>query len=1696
MGWLAGVVEAAPIISEIVASNEASAVDEDGEASDWLEIYNPDPTAVDLQGWHLTDNAGDPAKWTFPAGVTLEPGGFLRVWASGKDRTQNPAALHTNFSLSASGEYLALIAPNGTAASEFSPGFPALERDESYGIPFETTTLVAVDAAASVLIPADGSLGTTWTQRDFTPGAGWTTGPAPLGFGSSAPGFYIEERASSAAITSITIAEQVLNGTNATDKLEALRPMVNITSGGFNDGHFEDGLPPLHGEADNYALRASATLIIPEAGLYTFHVRSDDGFRLRLDGTIISQFTSTRNPANTFTTRELTAGEHSLVLSFFGNAGDDELELSAAKVTETTTTVTDAFRLIGDTANGGLAVIAPPNPLLPEITTDLEEAMKGRNASAYVRVPFTVTDPAVMETLSLALAYNDGFVAYLNGTEVARDNAPATAAFDSAATAARPALASLEPVSFNISRHRSLLVAGANVLAIHGLNAAAGDDSFLLAPQLLAGRRASGSPLFFTTPTPGAPNPATGVLGHTMTPSFAPERGFQTAPIQVTLASTNGATIRYTTDGSTPTRENGTTYTAPIAVSATTVLRAAAFLDGYADSADVTHTYLFLDDVIAQPSARPGVGWPNPGTTGGQKMDYAMDTRIVNHANPDLGGPEQTKAALRALPTLSLTTDLPNLFHASTGIYNHATNRGRTWERRASLELIAAPGEPEPGFHVNMGLRLRGGYSRSGDNPKHAFRAFFRREYGAGKLDYPIFPDDPTAATEFDKFDIQCSQNYSWSFGTSDINAKHNALREIWARDAQLDLGQPSTRGRFVHLYLNGVYWGIYQIQERAEANWGESYLGGNADDYDIVKNDRAGAIEATDGYYLTMPDGSDAAWKKLWTATRASYFINSDRNPASPYAANVFTPEEKLAAYYKVQGLLADGRTRSGDPVLLDVDNLIDYYILIVLTRNSDSGLSLGGQSPNNFYTARNRLGDFGFVSISHDGEHSMDAQNSAERWGPFDSPTGTYWNNIAYSNPIYYHQDLFASAEYRMRFADRIYRHFFHNGPLTAAANQARLDRRATEIEPAIIAESARWGDSTSGTPRTIATWRTARNDTRNFFTNRSTVYLTEARNRGYYPSIDPPEFNQRGGEITAGFQATLANPNPTGVIYYTTDGSDPRPVGGGFAPLVLLPEFSPASYLVPSEANGGSALTKEQWTSVAAPPNAAAWTSGPLGFGFNPANRPATTNFTPFIKTDVKAALQPEGGTPNGSLYVRAPLTLTAEQLAAMKSLRLRVRYDDAYICWLNGQEVVRKGVNAAFNPAWNSVSGTVRTDAAAIGQDEVFLADFQSLLVAGENVFAFQVMNQTASGNDLLFSPEIVTDVTSGTAGQAYTGPLTLNAPTFLKTRVLDGTTWSALNEAYFITPAVPASAANIVVSEFHYAPLGPQTPAESGYEGKDFEFLELLNIGAQPVDLNGVAFTQGVTYTFAGVTPVPPGGRVVLAVNVPAFTRRYGVSVPVLGPYDGNLNNAGETLRLTATDGVTIIKEFTYSPNAPWPTAADGNGPSLVLIDPTANPAHGNATSWKASALPNGSPGAAEPELSGYASWKAAHGGLDDDADPDGDGLGVLLEYALGGSPTTNDRALQPTGGVQALAVGGVTADYLTLTFTRPAGVTDVDYLAESSPSLIAESWSPTETVLVSQTSAGDGAETLVFRSAQPVTPGQRLFLRLRVRVQE
>lgn len=173
-------VLANPVITEFLASNINGLTDEDGDTSDWIELHNPTSSTLNLEGWQLTDDRSELSKWTFPA-TTVPPDAYLVIFASGKNRTAADSELHTNFKLSAEGESLILVSPDGVSSSSFE--FPSQVADFSYGATpaNNTLTLISDSAPARVLVPDSSDNGTVWRNPTFDDSS-WREGNLGVGF--------------------------------------------------------------------------------------------------------------------------------------------------------------------------------------------------------------------------------------------------------------------------------------------------------------------------------------------------------------------------------------------------------------------------------------------------------------------------------------------------------------------------------------------------------------------------------------------------------------------------------------------------------------------------------------------------------------------------------------------------------------------------------------------------------------------------------------------------------------------------------------------------------------------------------------------------------------------------------------------------------------------------------------------------------------------------------------------------------------------------------------------------------------------------------------------------------------------------------------------------------------------------------------------------------------------------------------------------------------------------------------------------------------------------------------------------------------------------------------------------------------------------------------------------------------------------
>jgi hypothetical protein len=692
----------------------------------------------------------------------------------------------------------------------------------------------------------------------------------------------------------------------------------------------------------------------------------------------------------------------------------------------------------------------------------------------------------------------------------------------------------------------------------------------------------------FGLPSPAAQN--VGIYeGFVSDIEFSHERGFYDESFYLTLATeTEDAIIYYSLDGTEPYHttargsSSGTAYTGPISISRTTCLKAIATKTGWMPTNIKTHTYIFVEDVIRQsPTGQaPGPGWPT-GSVNSQVINYGMDPDIVN----DSRYRNLMDDALLAIPSISLVTDLENLFDSSKGIYVNARNDGLNWERRTSVELINPDGTP--GFGLDAGLRIRGAYSRTGSNPKHAFRLIFRNEYGAGKLRYPLFGDE--GVDEFDKIDLRTSQNFSWAF---EGDSRNTMIRDVFSRDVQRDMGQPYTRSRYYHLYINGHYWGIYQTQERADADYAESYLGGDQEEYDVIKNDSSGsrALHAT--------DGNIDAYRRLYNAAVAGFSSNE--------------------AYLAVQGLRPDGTPDPTGEKLLDPENLMDYMICTYYTGDPDAPVSCWAHFSNNVFAIYNRVSPKGFTWFRHDAEHSLGANLGGTRGlnedrlltDSRDRSIGERWEHF---NPAWLHIRLTANQEYLMQFADRVNMYFSNYSLLTTSPNIQRWMARADQIDLAIIAESARWGDAKRSTPRTKEDWEGQNNYMVNtFFPARTQIVINQMRSVNMFPNTALVSFNQHGGEIIPGFELFMSQNNGTpGTIYYTLDGSDPRSSDTPQQATVLVSEDADKRAIVPigpisDDWNGGEAFDDSAWLSC---------TGSPGGVGFE-----RTSGYQDFIRLDL--------------------------------------------------------------------------------------------------------------------------------------------------------------------------------------------------------------------------------------------------------------------------------------------------------------------------------------------------------------------------------------------------------------------------------------------------------------------------------------------
>ena len=1584
-------LSASVYLSELVAWGGSDLVDADGESPDWIEIANAGDETADLTGWALTDDASDPDKWVFPS-VSLDPDERLVVFASGKDRTDPRDELHTSFALDADGEYLALVDAGGTIISEFEDGFPEQKSGLSYGCEPVTIETDLLEGAALVYqIPTLANSGDAWTEADFD-ATSWTAGDSPLGYDQADPGtteathFFSLDSVANADTLAVSTQDSAGTGYggDANDKfLTGPLPaggLLDTPDGStFQLASYEGANTLLLDLDDEAILDVDDANYSRIAVLHTgvsFHTSDTNGTAtfLYADGSQESQEWDVADCYGTNSQGDSVDAVTGLTLQRFSTGfpylnrqwWSQTFEIDPARTL--TRIIFDTHDVIdgqGDDAQFGVyAVTGYREPTYDALlATDLEAAMAGANSSVRARWTFDVDSTATGDDLVLKIQYDDGFVAMLDGVEIARRNAPeGTPAWNATATASRTREECLATETIVIAGGAGLLSDGENVLAIQGLNDSASDETFFLSAGLSLVSVESGDWTYTDVPTPGEPN-VEGLAGWLHLPLFDVQRGFYDDPFSLSLGTwQEGAVVRYTLDGSEPSATNGVDYIAPLTIPHTTTVRAAVFADDYWPSESTTQTYIFAKDTLTQPATRDGYAQPVMQSRGGGTLMVPLDFEVDPEIVDDPAYHDDYLQGLLEIPTISLVLDVDDLFD-SDGFYpNGGSNENGEFERPVSVEIID-PNHLESNVQANAGIQ-----PHSHPLVKRSMQLQFKDEYGDDHIETDLFKNvawwGEDAATVIDRIVLRAGYNRSFCNWSNPDDSAY--IRDEFARatrDAMSGTGSAAP-GALVHVYINGMYWGLYDAVQRPDEEFSAVYSDTDPDDW-YARNH---------GAYLSGGETLSG------DSTRFDYLVGPLKDKNMAVAANYAELQEYL-----------------------DVESFADYLLLNWFGGNGDW--------PYNNYYCGNLNGDEPgpLYWYDWDCESFLDENDCS---GPFNAPGGRggdgAWVHPEFlpgastttDSALLWHAAV-ANDDFMTMFADRAFLHTSEGGALSTEAARALWMQLAGTIENAIVGESARWGDVREEADGVVRTrdnaWATDVARVYDMLEGNDEQLIAALRAVGYYPDFDPPVFDATSGAVTPGDSVTLT----------------PPPSGAGQTIEVALLPSTPSGFVFVPDSQDYPA----EWAGVDYDPqgNATyAWTTGDAGFGYE-----RTSGYESRIETDLESAMF---GVTTSAL-IRIPFTYSG---AEIESLTLGMEYDDGFVAYLNGVEIARSTNVESAVPGQASLE--IGNHEASTTPEEFDVSAFADLLVPGENVLAIHGINVSTESSDFLIVPHLGYSSTSGDGipvyyttdgsdprlpgggisaeAHLYDGGIVISENTTIRARALQGNQWSAINETRYFTD-LPAEAGTLAVTELNYHPYDP-TEAEiaAGFSDDEaFEFLELQNIATHSIDLAGVALVDGVTFAFpeAGAAVLAPGECVLLVHDLEAFAARYGseATARVVGEFEGSLSNGGERLELAAADGTTIVT-FSYSDDSPWPEAADGDGPTLELIDTAADPSL--AASWRASVDDGGTPGTIPPartpgDLNGdgmvgsadldivRAHWGAdVEAGLWGEGDPSGDGI--------------------------------------------------------------------------------------------------------------
>lgn len=600
--------------------------------------------------------------------------------------------------------------------------------------------------------------------------------------------------------------------------------------------------------------------------------------------------------------------------------------------------------------------------------------------------------------------------------------------------------------------------------------------------------------------------------------TFSVRRGHHVQPFDLVIATaTAGATVRYTLDCSDPTTstrfaEGLDAVTVRIDPQATNgglrpltpavVVRAYAYKAGMTATNVDTQTYIFVDRVVVQ--TRP-TGFPST-------VAFDMDPAVVNAAAYS----GRIRDDLRALPSMSVVADHTRVFGGSGLLF---ASQGAI-EIPGSIEIMHLGGRDD---QVDCGLT-----PHSWIQLKRSMRVYFRTQYGADKWRHDLFRDavegHAVGVGSFDGLVLRAGFNDGLLYGKQARAGRYSFMVDDLGRHSQLAMTGWAPRGIFVHLYLNGLYWGLYNPIERPESGYWSDWFGGSKTDY-FARN-HGGPLDGSPTWFNGLINGA-ATWATV------------------------------LAR--------------------LDVPAFCDYILYWTFCGGGDWPSTSGGN--NNWYAGNRMLPAPGKVRF-----FVWDAEDS---WINMPNRPGSPLDGARIC------RDLLSGAfdisrlwrgvqvvtDFRLAFADRVYKHCYNDGALSEPAMLARFDTMAAGVDHGVVGESARWGrfDPRGVTWTRNGDWVPYTNAIRAMFVANTQQLVAALRNTSVpsphpslYPAFEPPLFQSNGQTIEVteawvapGQQIDLVRSTAIGWIYYTLGGGDPRgpngtPIGtnGGTGTSVTVP------------------------------------------------------------------------------------------------------------------------------------------------------------------------------------------------------------------------------------------------------------------------------------------------------------------------------------------------------------------------------------------------------------------------------------------------------------------------------------------------------------------------------------------------------------